>query len=202
MPVKVLFFGRVEMNGFDFTAKMRTVCEELIARLPELQHIDMSRVAVAFAQARNRSKYGMYASLTPMRFEGGSLFTSKRGRRYTVQRLYDSDGEEFLYILTFYMPRFMDVDLVEKLSTVIHELWHISPDFNGDIRRFPGRCYAHSSSQKEYDAEMDIMAERWLATKPPRSIYAFMEYRFDELARLKGPIIGAKIKTPKLLPYA
>lgn len=190
------------MNGFDFTTKMRTVCEELVARLPELQHIDMSRVAVAFAQARNRSKYGMYASLTPMRFEGGSLFTSRRGRRYTVQRLYDDGGQELLYILTFYMPRFMDVDLVEKLSTVVHELWHISPDFNGDIRRFPGRCYAHSSSQKDYDAEMDCMAERWLATNPPRSIYAFMEYRFDELAKLKGPIVGAKIKTPKLLPCA
>jgi len=190
------------MNGFNFTTKIRLVCEELITRLPELQHIDMSRVAIAFAQARNRSKYGMYASLTPMRFEGGSLFTSRRGRRYTVQRLYDSGGQEFLYILTFYMPRFMDVGLVEKLSTVIHELWHISPDFNGDIRRFPGRCYAHSSSQRDYDAEMDRMAERWLATNPPRTIYEFMEYRFDELSQLKGPIVGAKIKTPKLLPCA
>lgn len=188
------------MNGFDFTARMRVVCEELVGRLPELQHINMKHVAIAFAQARNRSKYGMYASLTPMRFEDGSLYTMRRGRRYTVQRLYAREGHEFLYILTFYMPRFMDVDLVEKVSTVIHELWHISPDFNGDIRRFPGRCYAHSSSQKDYDAEMDVLAERWLATNPPRSIYEFMEYRFDELAQLKGPIIGAKIKTPKLLP--
>lgn len=188
------------MNGFDFTARMRVVCKELVGRLPELQHIDVSKIAFAFAQARNRSKYGMYASLTPMRFEDGSLFTTRRGKRYTVQRLYDRDGSEFLYILTFYMPRFMDVGLVEKISTVIHELWHISPEFNGDIRRIPGRCYAHSSSQKDYDAEMDIMAERWLAMNPPRSIYDFMEYRFDELSQLKGPIIGAKIKTPKLFP--
>lgn len=188
------------MDGFDFTASMRSVCEELVARLPELQHIDLNRVAFAFAQARNRSKYGMYASLTPMRFEGGSLFTQRRGRRYTVQRLYDREGGEFLYIMTFYMPRFMDVGLVEKISTVIHELWHISPDFNGDIRRFPGRCYAHSGSQKDYDAEMDIMAEKWLATGPPREVYEFMEYRFDELSQQRGPIIGAKIKTPKLLP--
>lgn len=188
------------MNGFDFTGKMRKVCEELIARLPELQHINMDQVAIAFAQARNRSKYGMYASLTPMRFENGSLFTVRRGRRYTVQRLFDRDGGEYLYILTFYMPRFMDVGLVEKLSTVIHELWHISPHFNGDIRRFAGRCYAHSSSQKNYDAAMDRLAERWLATKPPYAVYEFMEYRFDELAQRNGPVFGSKIKTPKLLP--
>ena len=187
------------MNGFNFTANMRMVCDELIARLPELQHIKMEQVAIAFAQARNRSKYGMYASLTPMRFEDGSLYTMRRGRRYTVQRLYDRQGNEFLYILTFYMPRFMDVGLVEKISTVIHELWHISPHFNGDIRRFPGRCYAHSASQKDYDAEMDRMAQRWLATSPPRTVYEFMEFRFDELAARQGPIIGAKIKTPKLV---
>ena len=189
-----------EMNGFNFTGRMRSVCDELIARLPELQHIHMPQVAIAFAQARNRSKYGMYASLTPMRFENGSLFTTRRGRRYTVQRLFDRDGNEFLYILTFYMPRFMDVGLIEKLSTVIHELWHISPHFDGDIRRFPGRCYAHSPSQKNYDAEMDRMAERWLASNPPWAVYEFMEYRFDELAKLRGPVFGAKIKTPKLLP--
>lgn len=188
------------MDGFDFTSKMRTVCDELITRLPELQHINMNQVAIAFAQARNRSKYGMYASLTPMRFEDGSLFTNRRGRRYTVQRLFDRTGNEFLYILTFYMPRFMDVDLVEKISTVIHELWHISPEFNGDVRRFPGRCYAHSSSQRDYDAEMDRLAERWLASDPPRAVYGFMEYRFDELAKRKGPVFGAKIKTPKLVP--
>lgn len=190
------------MKGFNFTSGMRGVCDELIARLPQLQHIDMSKVAVAFAQARNRSKYGTYASLTPMRFEAGSLFTEKRGRRFTVQRLYEADGTEQLYILTFYLPRFMDVGLVEKISTTIHELWHISPSFDGDIRRFPGRCYAHSSSQKDYDAEMDVMAEQWLATEPPYELYQFLEYRFDELARHHGPIYGRKIKTPKLLACA
>lgn len=181
---------------------MRVVCDELIAGLPKLQHIDMSRVAVAFAQARNRSKYGTYASLTPMRFKGGSLYTQKRGRRYTVQRLFEANGTEQLYILTFYLPRFMDVGLVEKVSTVIHELWHISPNFDGDIRRFPGRCYAHSSSQKEYDAQMDIMAEQWLAKNPPLEVYGFLEYRYDEFAQKFGPIYGRKIKTPKLLACA
>ncbi len=186
-------------GGFNFTANMRRVCEELVLRLPELSHIRLSQVAFAFAQARNRSSYGTYATLTPMRFEDGSLYTQKRGRRYMVRRLFDHDGSELLYIVTFYMPRFMDVDVVEKLSTVIHELWHISPDFNGDIRRFPGRCYAHSSSQKEYDREMDQMAIRFLESDPPESVYGFLRYRFDDLASKHGTVYGAKIKHPKLI---
>jgi hypothetical protein len=137
-----------------------------------------------------------------MRFEGGALFTRRRGRVYTVRRMYKPDGTELLYILTFYMPRFMDVDLIEKLSTVLHELWHISPEFNGDIRRFPGRCYAHSSSQKEYDADMDRMAIRWLATNPPESVYEFLKYRFDELTQQHGTIFGARIRHPKLVRCA
>ena len=189
-------------SGFNFTARMRVVCNELIARLPELQHIDLKHVAFAFAQARNRSRYGTYATLTPMRFQGGSLFTLRGGHRYAVRRLFDGNGTELLYIVTFYMPRFMDVDLVEKLSTVIHELWHISPEFNGDIRRFPGRCYAHSSSQREYDAQMDRLAIRWLETKPPESVYGFLRYRFDELARYHGPVYGSRIKQPKMVRCA
>lgn len=189
-------------SGFNFTARMRAVCVELVARLPELGHIDVDQIAFAFAQAKNRSEYGTYATLTPMRFEGGSLFTQKRGQRYTVQRLYDKQGKELLYIVTFYMPRFMDVELVEKLSTVIHELYHISPNFDGDIRRFPGRCYAHSGSQKDYDAEMDRMALRWLDSNPPEDIYEFLNYRFDEFAAKFGPIYGAKIKNPKLVRCA
>ena len=189
-------------RGINFTARMRDVCVELVARLPELQHIHVNQIAFAFAQARNRSAYGTYATLTPMRFEGGSLFTMRRGRKYTVRRLHDETGSELLYIVTFYMPRFMDVDLVEKISTVIHELWHISPDFNGDIRRFPGRCYAHSSSQKEYDREMDAMAVRFLDSDPPEAVIGFLRNRFDDLVDEYGPIYGAKIKQPKLIRCA
>ena len=41
----------------------------MIARLEELAHIDMSRVAVAVCQARKAVPHGMFASLTPVRIE-------------------------------------------------------------------------------------------------------------------------------------
>src|SRR5690606_28030364 len=125
-------------------------------------HIDMGRVAIRFCQARIRSRHGIYASLTPLRFAGGELVTHRRGRVWTVERLFDDAGREMLYLLSFYLPRFMERPLEEKLSTIVHELWHIGPSFDGDLRRHPGRCYAHTHSQRQYDSLMDEMARKWL----------------------------------------
>jgi hypothetical protein len=187
---------------FDFTARMRLVCQDLVGRLDELSHIDLSRVAICFAQARKRVKHGLFASLTPLRFASGADTTLRRGRQYRAQKLMDPAGREMLYVLSFYLPRFMDLDFREKLITIVHELWHISPSFNGDIRRHAGRCYAHTGSQKQYDAAMDALAQRWLAAGPPEELWGFLAGSFDELAARHGPIVGMKIPRPRLFPIS
>jgi hypothetical protein len=186
-------------RGFNFTQHMRSLCVDLTTRLPELRHIDMSRVAIRFCQARVHSRHGIYASLTPMRFAGGELMGKRRGRTWTVERLFDDAGREMLYLLSFYLPRFMQRPLEEKLSTVVHELWHIGPDFDGDLRRHPGRCFAHTHSQKQYDALMDELTKKWLALGPPTEVYDFLRYNFRELEQRHGRIYGQKIRTPRLL---
>src|SRR4030095_10646232 len=115
------------------TLRMRLLCADIVVRTPELSHIDLSRVALSFSQTRRGVSWGMYASLTPLRFQGGALTTRRRGRLYQVQRLIDGSGREMLYLLSFYLPRFMNLDFREKLITVFHELWHISPEFDGDL---------------------------------------------------------------------
>ena len=186
-------------RGFQFTQRMREVCADMVARLPELSHIHLDRVAISFSQARKRGSYGIHATLTPMRFEGGREEEIRYGQLYRCQRLFDSSGQEFLYILSFYLPRFLDAPLEEKLVTILHELWHISPFFDGDFRRFAGRCYAHSHSQQQYDDQMLILAKKWLAKKPPHSLYGFLEYSFDQLAIEHRVIYGTKIRHPKLI---
>ena len=190
----------MDAPGFNFTRRMRHLIDDMVQRLPELSHIDPSRVALSFAQARNRSRFGVYATLTPMRFTGGQLTTRRRGQTYTFQRLFDPSGREILYILTFYLPRFMDVDLHEKLVTILHELWHISPEFDGDIRRHDGRCYAHSHSQQHYDAGLKPLADRWIAQAPSIELYGFLQLNFTQLRERFGPVYGTKIPQPKLLP--
>jgi hypothetical protein len=186
--------------GFDFTFHMRRLCEDVAARLPEMGHIDVGRVAICFAQARKAVRHGLYATLTPLRFEGGTLVQRRRRRNYAIQRVYDDAGREMLYVLKFYLPRFLDTSFEEKLTTVFHELWHISPDFDGDLRRHEGRCYAHTASQKEYDAAMTHLWRRWLALAPPENLYGFLRLRFPELEQRYGAIYGMKMPHPKLLP--
>lgn len=126
----------------------------------------MSQVAIRFCQARKAVRHGLHASLTPLRFEGGELFRRRGGRTWTVERVYDVSGQEMLYLLSFYLPRFLERPFEAKLSTVVHELWHVGPKFDGDLRRHPGRCYAHSHSQKQYDALMDSLRTNGCRWRP------------------------------------
>jgi len=187
-------------RGFDFTRHVRLVCDDMIARLPPLQHIDLERVAISFSQTRKAVGHGLQATLTPMRFEGGRDYTIRRGRRIGVQRILHRNGKEMLYLLSFYLPRFLNRSLEEKLVTILHELWHISPRFDGDLRRLPGRCYVHSHSEREYDAAMEKLAQQWLAQQPPIEVYGFLRKSFDEIRRECGNVYGTRIPAPKLIP--
>jgi predicted metallopeptidase len=186
--------------GFDFTLHARRLCEDMVARLDQLGHVDMSRVAVGFSQTRRAGSQGMFASLTPLRFSGGRMHVFRRKRRFGIQRLFDPGGLEMLYILTFYLPRFLDLPLHEKLTTVLHELWHIGPKFDGDVRRLGRRCFAHGPSQKRYDAHVETLLDRWLALEPPEDVYSFLRLSFRELITRHGRVYGRKVPAPKLVP--
>lgn len=187
------------VSGFDFTLHIRRLCADMVTRLDVLRHIDLDRVAIRFCQARQRGPYGIQASLTPLRFIGGATETRRRGRRYTVQPIRDLQGREMLYLLSFYLPRFLDRPLNDKLNTIIHELWHISPDFDGDVRRHAGRCYAHTSSQKQYDRMIEALTRQWLSLDPPEELYAFLRHDFLGLRKSYGLVFGNRIATPRLI---
>jgi hypothetical protein len=186
--------------GFDFTAAIRLVCDDMVGRLGELSHIDMSRVAVGFAQTRRGGRWGTWASLTPLRFAGGAPTTRRRGRIWGVQRLVARDGREMLYLLTFYLPRFLDQPFEEKLTTIAHELWHISESFDGDLRRHEGRCFAHGPSQRHFDELAARLAKQWLSLSPPEDVFAFLRLSFTELSAERGGIFGTRYGRPKLVP--
>ena len=172
----------------------------MAARLPEFAHVRMGQVAVAFCQTRSATVYGLYATLTPLRFPGGATETVRRGRRYGIRRLYDPSGREILYILSFYLPRFLDLDFRQKLTTTAHELWHISPQFDGDVRRYEGRCYAHSASKRQFDRLSQALAERYLAAQPLETSYAFLRANYRDLVDAHGHVYGTRIAAPKLVP--
>lgn len=178
---------------------MTALCTDICRRHPQFHHVRMSEVAVSFAQTRSPVEWGMQARLTPLRFEGGALTERRKGRDWTVQRL-THRGHELLYILTFFLPRFLNLSYREKLVTVFHELYHISPEFNGDIRRFSGSCYVHTGSQKNYDRQMEVFAGEYLRMNPPEELLRFLMVSFHELESQCGPVVGLRIAIPRLIP--
>lgn len=186
--------------GFDFTLHVRRLCRDVATRCPDLAHLDVDRIAVTFSQARKRALHGLQATLTPMRFRDGALYAYRGGQQWTIERVFDDAGVEMLYLLNFYLPRYLDLDFREKLVTLFHELWHISPDFDGDLRRFPGRCYAHGSSQRDFDAHAAKLAQAYLAADPPLHCYQFLHFDFRTLCQHHGHVHATRHRAPNLIP--
>ena len=187
-----------EARPFDFTAAMHALCEDVVRRSPPLAQIDLSRVLFSVIRARNGRRHGLQARVTPLRFEAGALATVHRGTAYQVQRVV-VDGREILYLVSFSLPRFLNRDFRDKLVTIFHELYHISPAFDGDLRRHPGRCSAHTSSQKKYDAHMDRLVTAYLKGGADPARHAFLRLSFAQLCRRHGAVVGLHLPRPKLV---
>jgi len=187
------------VGPFHITRSLSDLCEDVCRRMPAFRHIDMRRVMVTFVRCRNTLSWGYQAKLTPLRFEGGATAERRRNHMYRIQRYFVGDLE-MLYVLTFYLPRFLNQTFEEKLVTIFHELYHVCPDFSGDIRRLDGAFCIHSHSQKEYDAHMAAFAREYLAMKPPARLFDFLKLNFNQLESRYGAVVGVTAPAPKLIP--
>jgi hypothetical protein len=184
---------------FDFCGHVRRLCADVIRRCVELSHIDVSRLLFGITQARTAVRHGLQARVTPLRFRHGGLVRRREGVNYLVQR-YVVDGKDMLYLVTFCLPRFLDQGFDEKFITLFHELYHIAPGFEGDLRRLGGRCAIHSGSKEAYDAHMTMLARAYLAGGADRSLHAFLRMDFAQLAHRHGSVVGVVVPRPRLLP--
>lgn len=177
---------------------MTLLVEDVVKTHPAFSHIVLKNILVAISPS-NGSRNGVVAKLRPMRFEGGSKTRLVRGMEYTAPEV-NINGNNILYIVYFHLPRFLNHgNHKNKLSTVLHELYHISPMFNGDIRRFPGKNYAHGNSRKGYDELINTYTEEYIKTGTHPGVGAFLKYRYSELKRKCGAIYGDMIRIPRSL---
>lgn len=186
---------------FDFTSHMRRLMNDVVVRCPEFGHVLPDKVLLAVTQARSGHAHGLQARVTPLRFLHGDLVRLRRGIPYQVQRFFLGD-HEFLYHMTFCLPRFLDQSFDDKLVTLFHELHHIGPEFNGDLRRHAGRCRWHTSSKRGYDKHMAELARAYLAAGPDPSLLGFLRFTFAELQQRHGSVIGVMVPRPKLIPIS
>lgn len=191
----------VEGQPFDFCAHVARLCADITVRCESLYHIDVSRLLFAVTQARSGRRHGLQARVTPLRFRGGSLTRQRRGVCYQVQRYFVGD-REMLYLLAFCLPRFLNQNFDDKFITLFHELYHISPSFDGDLRRHNGRYAIHSHSQRRYDQHMAHLARAYLANGADPALHAFLRLDFSQLQQRHGQVVGIVVPRPKLIPVA
>ena len=116
-------------------------------------------------------------------------------RYFTTPAVYASDGRRLLYLFAVMAPRFMNLSFDEKLNTVMHELFHIDPTFNGDVRRFPGKNWQHGAPGY-FDAMSRRFKDEWLAADPSPELFEFLKWNFDELVARYSRVYG--MRCPKI----
>jgi len=176
---------------------MLRLIDDIAQHFPPFSHVRSESLLVGMSQARCAHRRGLYAKVVPLRFENGHRFQEKGLKLYEIEPLW-YQRQEVLYLIYFVLPRFQNLSFEEKLTTVFHELYHISPKFNGDIRRFPGARFAHTCSKKGFDATALKLGREYLKRTANSHLTDFLKMRFKELERQYGQVVGKKILLPKL----
>jgi predicted metallopeptidase len=184
---------------FHFSKAMRSLCEDVVLQSASFRHLDLSRILFTFTQARKGVRHGLQARVTPLRFRDGRETSRRRGRSYRVQQ-YQVEKKEILYLVDFCLPRYLDRAFEDKFVTLFHELYHISPQFDGDLRRHGGRYEFHTGSQKQYDRLMCALVRDYLTVGAEPKRYDFLRLTFDQLRARHGSVVGYRVPRPKVIP--
>lgn len=189
------------MSLLNLTGELERLVTHIVGQVPELGHIDPQRLLLCIASTRSGGIRGTYAKIHPLRFAGGAKsIERRRGKTVYVSTMPTVVHREveMLYVIYFLVPRFLDLPLREKLITVFHELYHISPACDGDIRRFPGKNYAHGSSTRRYNAYMGTLVDAYLAAHDRPELLAFLDGTMDELRRRHRSLVARRFRIPRL----
>jgi len=185
----------------NLSAELERLVADIAGRVEEFSHIDPRRVLVCVSSTRNGGVHGTYAKIHPLRFEDGtrSKIIRRGVRKYAYEMpVISHRGADMLYVVYFLVPRFLNLPYREKLITLFHELYHISPEFNGDIRRFPGKNYAHGSSTKRYNACMAKLVDAYLEKHEPTALTAFLEGDMAAIRERYKAIVARKMAAPQI----
>ena len=178
------------------TDVLSAIMHEIALFSPQFAHIDMKYVLVSVAFNKASSRGYMYGKLVPLCFENGQKESAYKGRFYRLPDVLYEDTSQ-LYVIYFYAPRFFNLPPYEKLKVIFHELYHISPEFNGDIRRMGNKKFAHGHSRKNFDALFEEEAKRFSEHIANTEFFEFLSFSADDFYKKFKKVIYLKVKMPR-----
>lgn len=144
------------MTRLNVTLAVKRLVRDAAARLPELAHVDASKVLVVAGEARRASR----ATIKPV---GG---TRSRPAPFHIR----TRGRDILYVITLRPLWFLSSTAEERVATLLHELYHASSRFDGSLHR--GRRHDRLPRPR-YDRQIRGLLARYLAVAPAELIVPF-----------------------------
>jgi len=145
------------------TLAVKRLIRDLAARLPELAHVKPSRILVVAGEARRASR----ATIRPAHFGETRGRGGRGGRRKPLIRI---QGRKILYVITLRPLWFRASTPEQRVSTVLHELWHASQRFDGTLHR--GRVHSRLP-RAGYERRIRSLRDRYLAQAPEEILAPF-----------------------------
>jgi hypothetical protein len=165
--------------SWSYIEAMENLITRLCVALEPFCHIKPERILVGNTYSRpGRRRHLSYARILAPRLD--------EKRQPTHPPLVHS-GKEYDYVITFCLPRFWELSYEDKLTTVIHELYHIAPEADGGLRQMGVRKYAHGS-RRGFEAKIKPMVAQILSDPAFDQDCAFLRYNGRELCKTYGSV--------------
>ena len=133
------------------TRAVKRLIRDAAARIPELSHVRASRILVVAGEARRASR----ATIRPARGRD-----RPGGGKRPIIRVH---GREILYVVTLRPLWFLESTALERVTTIVHELYHTSNRFDGTLHR--GRRHSRLPLPV-YNRKIRVLVRRYLAVAP------------------------------------
>jgi hypothetical protein len=140
----------------NFNQVVRRLIRDIAAQMPEFSHIKASRILIVAGEARRASR----GSIKPL------MINPVNRRRKPVVKF---NGRRMLYCITLRPLFFRSSTAHDRIGTLLHELFHISPLFDGTL----DEQRRHETVGRGFSAKLRPLVRRYLRQCPPELWAAF-----------------------------
>ncbi len=210
------------LRMINYTESLTVLMQDVVARVPTLSFIDVADVLV-FARFGRSPAVGAFATCHSLglppgepgyyvwRDRASGLITRRSEWFVTKSPVVTLGTRRMRYLMSFALPRFCDQSLersrkarfyrdvepwMAKLDTVVHELYHVDPDYTGirRIERGDGTYSANCHSTRFFE-QVSGMVQTYLDSRPDPEVYDFLRHDLAALEGRHGGVVGTSFRT-------
>lgn len=164
----------------NYTQHIEQVCIDICKKVPQLKHIDPTRIAYSVAYGRKNARFRRVAAMVGCKPKPGSL-AEQLGIK--PQRLKTPANKIASYMFRIYFPSFFKESFEQKIDTLIHELWHIGVKFDGSLRE-------NGSHNDGFQDDVNWLIDDYLGASPNWNLLDWFDKKInlDDVWGWKYPI--------------